>query len=175
MKLTKKIPNVTLEQQAPFRSRELDHDYPLLKEHYAWTKEKLAEELTKTKGALVYLDVHQSAVPEVPRQPGVLRLRAAGPASCCAPCTYRLLPKAARHHGLRPLTRHLVRTVARLVRSGRRWRLDFAWTNFPPRLALPRRPCSSNELTPRAAPASPWAEPSCKAGGRRGRWTPEAP
>ena len=43
---------------------------------------------------------------------------------------YRVLPKAARRHRLRPLIRHLVRTVARLVRSGRRWRLDFARTNF---------------------------------------------
>ena len=43
---------------------------------------------------------------------------------------YRLLPVAARRHGLLPLIRHLVRTVARLVRAGRRWRLDFANTNF---------------------------------------------
>lgn len=39
---------------------------------------------------------------------------------------YRLLPSGARRHGLRPLIRHLVRTTARLVRSARRWRLDFA-------------------------------------------------
>lgn len=39
---------------------------------------------------------------------------------------YRLLPTGARRHGLRPLIRHLVRTTARLVRSARRWRLDFA-------------------------------------------------
>jgi hypothetical protein len=43
---------------------------------------------------------------------------------------YQLLPTAARRHGLRPLIRHLMRTVARLVRSGRRWRLDFAKNNF---------------------------------------------
>jgi len=43
---------------------------------------------------------------------------------------YELLPKAARRHGLRPLIRYLMRTVARLVRTGRRWRLDFAKNNF---------------------------------------------
>jgi len=43
---------------------------------------------------------------------------------------YELLPKAARRHGLRPLIRYLMRTVARLVRTGRRWRLDFAKSNF---------------------------------------------
>ena len=42
---------------------------------------------------------------------------------------YELLPVAARTHGLRTLIRHLIRTVARLVRSGRRWRLNFAKTN----------------------------------------------
>ena len=31
---------------------------------------------------------------------------------------------------LRPLIRYLVRVVGRLVRSGRRWRLDFARNNF---------------------------------------------
>ena len=39
---------------------------------------------------------------------------------------YRLLPKAARRHGIRPLVRHLVRTGARLVTSGRRRSLLFA-------------------------------------------------
>ena len=39
---------------------------------------------------------------------------------------YRLLPKAARRHGIRPLVRHVMRTVARLVRSGRRLSLLFA-------------------------------------------------
>lgn len=43
---------------------------------------------------------------------------------------YELLPTTARRHGLRPLIRYLIRTVARLVRSGRRWRLDFAKSNF---------------------------------------------
>ena len=43
---------------------------------------------------------------------------------------YGLLPKAARKHGLRPLVRHAVRTVARLVRTGRRWVLRFAKNNF---------------------------------------------
>ena len=36
---------------------------------------------------------------------------------------YQLLPARARRHGLRPLIRYL-------VRSGRRWRLDFARNNF---------------------------------------------
>ncbi len=43
---------------------------------------------------------------------------------------YELLPTDARKHGLRPLIRYLMRTVARLVRTGRRWRLDFAKSNF---------------------------------------------
>ena len=43
---------------------------------------------------------------------------------------YRLLPEDARRHGLRPLIRYLMRSVARLVRTGRRWRLDFAKTNY---------------------------------------------
>jgi hypothetical protein len=43
---------------------------------------------------------------------------------------YELLPTPARRHGLRPLIRYLVRTVGRLVRSGRRWRLDFAKNAF---------------------------------------------
>ena len=43
---------------------------------------------------------------------------------------YQLLPARARRHGLRPLIRYLVRVVGRLVRSGRRWRLDFARNNF---------------------------------------------
>ena len=43
---------------------------------------------------------------------------------------YRLLPRRARRHGLRPLIRHLVRTVAGLVRTGRRWMLCFAKNNF---------------------------------------------
>ncbi|MDE0704200.1 MAG: hypothetical protein OXH59_10790 [Rhodospirillaceae bacterium] len=43
---------------------------------------------------------------------------------------YRLLPTRARRHGLRPLIRYLVRVVGRRVRSGRRWRLDFARNNL---------------------------------------------
>lgn len=43
---------------------------------------------------------------------------------------YRVLPETARRHGLRPLIRHLIRTVAHLVRSARRWRLNFAKTNL---------------------------------------------
>ena len=34
--------------------------------------------------------------------------------------------KAARRHGIRPLVRHLMRAVARLVASGRRRSLPFA-------------------------------------------------
>ena len=43
---------------------------------------------------------------------------------------YRLLPAQARRHGIRPIIRHLIRTAARLVRSARRWRLDFSKTAF---------------------------------------------
>ena len=39
---------------------------------------------------------------------------------------FRLLPESARRHGIRPLVRHAMRTVARLVRSGRRLSLLFA-------------------------------------------------
>lgn len=38
---------------------------------------------------------------------------------------FRWLPRRARRHGLRPLIRRLIRTAARLVHTGRRWRLDF--------------------------------------------------
>lgn len=43
---------------------------------------------------------------------------------------YQMLPEAAREHGLRPLIRHLVRSVGRLVRSGRRQRLLFGRGNY---------------------------------------------
>ena len=43
---------------------------------------------------------------------------------------YQVLPARARRHGLRPLIRYQVRVVGRLVRSGRRWRVDFARANF---------------------------------------------
>ena len=43
---------------------------------------------------------------------------------------YRRLPTRARRHGLRPLILYLIRVVARLVRNGRRWRLDCARNNF---------------------------------------------
>ena len=43
---------------------------------------------------------------------------------------FNLLPKPARKHGLRPLIRHFIRTVARLVRAAGRWRLDFAKSNL---------------------------------------------
>ena len=43
---------------------------------------------------------------------------------------YQWLPEPARKHGLRPLIRYLMRSVARLVKTGRRYRLDFAKNNF---------------------------------------------
>lgn len=43
---------------------------------------------------------------------------------------YEWLPPPARRHGLRPLIRYLMRSVARLVKTGRRYRLDFAKNNF---------------------------------------------
>ena len=43
---------------------------------------------------------------------------------------FSLLPKSARRHGLRPLIRHFVRAVARLVRAAGRHRLLFAKSNF---------------------------------------------
>ncbi len=41
----------------------------------------------------------------------------------------QLLPETAQGHGLGPLIRQVVRSVARLTRSGRRLRLDFAGSN----------------------------------------------
>ena len=81
------------------------------------------------KGPLIDLDLHH---------PPCRRFRANQAFYVCGQLAqlllravqYRLLPAAARDHGLRPLIRYLVRTVARLVRTGRRWRLDFAKTNF---------------------------------------------
>lgn len=43
---------------------------------------------------------------------------------------YEWLPVPARRHGLRPLIRYLMRSVARLVKTGRRYRIDFAKSNF---------------------------------------------
>lgn len=43
---------------------------------------------------------------------------------------YDLLPREAHRHGLRPLIRYFIRTIARLVRSSGRWRFDFAKSNF---------------------------------------------
>ncbi len=43
---------------------------------------------------------------------------------------YHVLPEPARQHGLRPLIRYLICSVARLVRSGRRYRLCFAKSSF---------------------------------------------
>ena len=43
---------------------------------------------------------------------------------------YKALPKEARKHGLRPLIRDVVRTVARLTCSSRKWKLLFAKTIF---------------------------------------------
>ena len=81
------------------------------------------------KGPLVDLDLHH---------PPCRRFRANQAFYVCGQLAqlllravqYGLLPVAARDHGLRPLIRYLVRTVARLVNTGRRWRLDFAKTNF---------------------------------------------
>ena len=43
---------------------------------------------------------------------------------------YGLLPREARKHGLRSIIRHLIRTVAQLVRASGRWRFDFTKSNF---------------------------------------------
>lgn len=43
---------------------------------------------------------------------------------------YHCLPQRARRHGIRPLIRYLIRSVGRLVHTGRRWRLDLAKNNF---------------------------------------------
>ena len=81
------------------------------------------------KGPLIDLDLHHppcrrfraNQAFHARRQIAQLLLRAV---------QYQLLPAAARRHGLRPLIRHLIRTVARLVHTGRRWCLDFAESNF---------------------------------------------
>ena len=43
---------------------------------------------------------------------------------------YDYLPKEARCHGIRPIIRYLIRTVGRLVKSGRRWTFYFAKSAF---------------------------------------------
>ena len=81
------------------------------------------------KGPLIDLDLHH---------PPCRRFRANQAFYICGQIAqvllravqYQLLPARARRHGLRPLIRYLVRVVGRLVRSGRRWRLDFARNNF---------------------------------------------
>ena len=45
---------------------------------------------------------------------------------------FNLPPKSARRHGLRPLVRRFIRTVARLVKAAGRRRLDFAKSNLRP-------------------------------------------
>lgn len=53
---------------------------------------------------------------------------------------YHVLPDTARRHGLRPLIRYLICSVARLVKSGRRYRLyrlvDQHWPAFREQLAV---------------------------------------
>jgi len=43
---------------------------------------------------------------------------------------FRLLPTSARKHGIRPLIRYLMCTVARLISTGRCWRICFAKNAF---------------------------------------------
>lgn len=43
---------------------------------------------------------------------------------------FNLLPESARKHGLRPLIRHFIRTVARLVRAAGFWCLGCAKSNL---------------------------------------------
>ena len=73
---------------------------------------------------------------------------------------FNLPPKSARRHGLRPLIRHFIRTVARLVKAAGHWRLDFAKSNLrldwiagrrfnwsePQRPANPARPPAETRL-----------------------------
>ena len=81
------------------------------------------------KGPLIDLDLHH---------PPCRRVRANQAFYACGQIAqmllravqYELLPVAARAHGLRTLIRHLIRTVARLVHTGKRGLLDFAKSNF---------------------------------------------
>ncbi len=50
------------------------------------------------------------------------------PGCCCGRCT--VLPKKARHHGIRPIIRHVMRTAAHMVRSARQSCVRFARSNF---------------------------------------------
>ena len=43
---------------------------------------------------------------------------------------YQCLPITARKHGIRPIIRYLIRSVAKLTRSGRRWTLRFCKNAF---------------------------------------------
>ena len=81
---------------------------------------------TAFKGLLIDLDLHHAGGSAPTRHSTPAD---SWPSCCCAPCSIGCCRRPARHHGLRQLIRHLVRTVARLVRSGRRC-LDFARTNF---------------------------------------------
>ncbi len=43
---------------------------------------------------------------------------------------FAALPKRARKHGIRPVIRYVMRTVANMIRTGRRLYVHFAKTNF---------------------------------------------
>ena len=75
-------------------------------------------------GAELRGDLGEPRRPAAPRQMAHLLLHAV---------QFRLLPKAARRHGIRPLARHVMRTVARLVRNGRKLSLLFASCCLRPR------------------------------------------
>lgn len=81
------------------------------------------------KGPLIDLDLHH---------PPCRRFRANQAFYLCGQIAqlllrgvqYQWLPRSARRHGLRPLIRYLIRTAARLICTGRRWRLDFPKNAF---------------------------------------------
>ena len=87
------------------------------------------------------------AAPRLSHQPSVLRLRADG-----APAAAHRAASAesARRHGIHPLVRHVLRTVAQSVGSGRRLSLLFAScrTRECARASTPARPADSARETP---------------------------
>ena len=77
------------------------------------------------KGPLVELDLHHPPCRGYRANQAFYAYGQMAHLLLCA-VQYRLLPESARRHGIRPLVRHVMRTVARLVRSGRRLSLLFA-------------------------------------------------
>ena len=78
---------------------------------------------------------------------------------------YRLLPKTARRHGIRPLVRHVMRTVARLVTSGSPAQPAVRVVLRPARLAVLRQPPARRRLDAAHPPDRPRGRSARRRGG----------